>query len=284
MKLNFVIYSVLALFVTACGGSQQAEQQDASGEASEMMADTGVQGMEVKYATDSVTMNGYMAMKDEGVQKPGILVVHEWWGHNEHARKKAEELAEMGYVALAVDMYGSGKQADHPSSAQKFSGMVMSNIDVAKARFMQAMETLKQNPNVDPDKIGAIGFCFGGSVVLTMANLGVDLDAVAAFHAGLGLPAMPGAGEPVKAQKVMVLNGGADPFVTADQVNALDSAMQSAGVNYEYIAYEGVKHAYTNPGADSLGQKFELPLAYDKEADEKSWDQMSQMFKEVFGS
>jgi dienelactone hydrolase len=284
MKSNLFICSILVLTLTACGGSQQTEQQEVSRDESEMAADTGVQGMEVKYATDSVTMNGYIAMKDDGTKKPGILVVHEWWGHNEHARTKARKLAEMGYVALAVDMYGSGKQANHPSSAQKFSGMVMSNIDVAKARFMQAMETLKQNPNVDPDKIGAIGFCFGGSVVLTMANLGVDLDAVVAFHAGLGLPAMPGTGEPVKAQKVMVLNGGADPFVTAGQVSALDSAMQRAEVNYEYIAYKGVKHAYTNPGADSLGQKFELPLAYDKEADEKSWNQMSQMFREVFGS
>ena len=115
---------------------------------------------EVSYSADTTTMNGYFAVSDTEGKKPGILVVHEWWGHNDYARERADMLADLGYVALAVDMYGDGKQANHPSDAGQFAGMVLGNFDIAKARFEAALETLKAHPGVDPEKIGAIGYCF----------------------------------------------------------------------------------------------------------------------------
>lgn len=236
--------------------------------------------MEVLYSADSVEMKGYMVY-DASIAdpQPGILVVHEWWGHNEHARNKARALAEMGYVALAVDMYGDGKQAAHPQDAGKFAGMVMSNLEGAQTRFGAAYDLLKDSEKTDPEKIGAIGFCFGGSVVLTMANTGMDLDAVAAFHSGVQLPVMPS--ENLKA-RVLVCNGEADPMVTTDQVANFKSAMDAAGADYKYVSYPGVVHAFTNPGADTMGAKFDLPLAYNREADEDSWKQMKELFETAF--
>ncbi len=237
-------------------------------------------GEEVSYSTDSTMMKGYLAYDTALANKrPGILVVHEWWGHNEYTRERARMLAELGYTALAVDMYGDGKQALHPEDAGKFSGMVMSNIDAAKARFDAALELLKSQSTVDSTEIAAIGYCFGGSVVLTMANAGKDLDAVAAFHSGVQLPNMPNEG--IKA-RVLVCNGAADPFVSDESVEAFKKAMDASGADYEYIAYDGAQHAFTSKDADSLGQKFNLPLAYQEKADRESWQKLLGLLNETF--
>lgn len=238
---------------------------------------------EINYSTEDLTMNGYLAY-DESVEgtRPGILVVHEWWGHDEYARARADSLAKLGYAALAVDMYGDGTQADHPEDAQKFSGQVMSNFESARNRFQKALETLKANPNVDPERIGAVGYCFGGSVAIAMANAGVDLDGVAAFHAGLQLPVMPEEG--TATSRIIVMNGADDPFITEEQVSSLTSAMETAGVDFNYISYEGVKHSFTNPEATAKGEEFGLPLEYDEEADRKSWETMKDFFAETFSS
>lgn len=257
----------------------EAEAQDSVVIESEVK-ESQIVGEELSYNADGVEMKGYMAY-DASIEapRPGILVVHEWWGHNDHSRMKAEELAKMGYVALAVDMYGDGKQAAHPQQAGEFAGMVMGNLEGASARFQKAYEVLQSSEKTNPEKMGAIGFCFGGSVVLTMANQGMDLDAVAAFHAGIGLPVMPG--ENLSA-KVLVCNGEADPMVTAEQVEAFKSAMDASGAEYEYVSYPEVIHAFTNPAADSIGAQFELPLAYNAEADEDSWNRMTELFASTF--
>ncbi|MEQ9303550.1 MAG: dienelactone hydrolase family protein, partial [Marinoscillum sp.] len=233
------------------------------------------------YSTDSTVMIGYLAFDaNDSTKRPGILVVHEWWGHNEYSRQRAEMLAELGYVALAVDMYGDGKQAAHPDEAGEFAGMVMGNFDEAKARFDAALETLKNHPNVDNEKIGAIGYCFGGSVVLSMANSGYDLDAVASFHGGLRLPVMPDSGA-VKS-RVLVANGAEDPFVPEQQIEDFKSTMDAAGADYKFINYEGATHSFTSKVADSVGAKFDMPLAYNAEADSASWAEMKELFAEAF--
>lgn len=246
----------------------------------EVMEEVSILGQETSYTADTLTMNGYIAYDASTEEpRPGVLVVHEWWGHNDYARKRADMLAELGYVALAVDMYGDGKQADHPQDAGTFAGMVMSDISVAKARFEAAMDKLKENKFVDTTKMAAIGYCFGGSVVLSMANAGYDLDAVAAFHSGVQLPVAPS--EDIKA-KILVANGADDPFIPGPSVDAFKEAMDKVGADYEYIAYEGVVHSFTNPGADTLGEKFELPTRYDPTADEDSWSKMQMLFDSVF--
>lgn len=244
-------------------------------------AQSEVVSKDVEYSADGVTFNGYLAWDDAMKGKrPGVLVVHEWWGHNEYARKRARMLASIGYVALALDMYGSGKQAHHPEDASKFSRAVMQNLDQAENRFMQAYRLLQTQPQVDPERIAAIGYCFGGGVVLAMARRGVDLDGVASFHGsvGAGAPAQPGK---VKAQ-VLVLNGAADPFVKPEQLEAFEKDMKQAGVKYEIVNYPGAKHAFTNPDADKLGKEFNIPLAYDADADKKSWQKMQEFFKQIF--
>lgn len=278
MKLKLFYTFLIGLLIASCTSSSNNE------ESSEAVIDEMVpmvEGQEVEYATDSTVMIGYLAFDaNDSTKRPGIIVVHEWWGHNEYSRERADKLAELGYVALVVDMYGDGKQAAHPGEAGEFAGMVMGNFDEAKARFEAAIETLQNHPNVDADKIAAIGYCFGGSVVLSMANAGYDLDAVAAFHAGLQLPVMPDSGA-VKG-KVLIAQGAEDPFITEQHIMDYKSVMDAAGADYKYIEYDSAVHAFTSKGADSLGAKFELPLAYNAAADSASWEEMKALLNEVF--
>ncbi len=239
-----------------------------------------IKGAEITYTSDSTNLKGYIAY-DENIKgkRPGVLIVHEWWGHNSYVRKRADMLAELGYTAIAVDMYGDGKQANHPDDAGKFAMSVMGNLPEATARFNAAMDVLQQHESVDKEKLAAIGYCFGGSVALTMANNGADLDAVAAFHSGVDLPVMPN--KNLKA-RVLVCNGADDPFVSRESIVAFKTALDSIGATYEYIAYPGVKHSYTSKEADANGEKFNLPLAYNDDANQKSWESLQKLLKEVF--
>lgn len=240
-----------------------------------------VVGTEVTYKAGNTTLKGYLATDTaKPGKRPGVLVVHEWWGHNAYARKRARMLAELGYTALAVDMYGDGKQAKHPDDAGKFAGEVRKNMPLAEARFQAAMDLLKSQPSVDADKIAAIGYCFGGGVVLEMARRGLDLKGVASFHGSLGTSSPAQAGQ-VKA-KVLVLNGAADPFTKPEQIAAFKQEMNAAGVDYRFINYPGAKHSFTNPDADGLGQKFKLPLEYNAKADKESWAELQTFFKKIF--
>ncbi len=242
-----------------------------------------IKGEEVAYSTNGVTMKGYLAYDDAmHGKRPGILVVHEWWGHNEYARKRAHMLAELGYTALAVDMYGDGKTASHPDDASAFAGELFKNLPVARARFLAAMELLKQHETVDEQNIGAIGYCFGGGIVLAMARMGVDLKGVVSFHGSLATQQPAKRGE-VKA-KVLVCNGAADPFVSKDDIEAIKKEMKEAGVDFSFKNYPGAKHSFTNPDADVNGKKFNLPLAYNKKADQASWNDMRAFFKKCFAS
>ena len=277
MKLKLTYTLLAAFFIGACSTSSTNEES-----ATEAAEEVEVPNGEFTYNADTTTLKGYFAAGEnsEG-KKPGILVIHEWWGHNSHSREKADQLAELGYVAFALDMYGDGKNTSHPEDAGKFMTAVVSNMDVAKARFESAMEILKSHPDVDSDKIGVIGFCFGGTMGLSMASAGYDIDAVAAFHAGLGLPIMPEGEGTVKA-KVLVANGAEDPWISEQQVSDFKAVMDGAGVDYKYVSYEGAQHAFTNKGADALGEEFGLPLAYDAAADSASWEEMKLLFAEVF--
>lgn len=238
-----------------------------------------VKGEEIRYTIDSTTMRGYIVYPNDGKKHPGILVIHEWWGHNAYVRERATMLANLGYTALAIDMYGDGKQAQHPEDAGKFAKSVMRNMEVATARFNKALEVLKNHPSAEPSEIAAIGYCFGGSVALTMANMGADLDAVAVFHSGVQLPVMP-TGK-LKA-KVLVCNGADDPFITKESELTFKAKMDSVKADYQYIAYKGAVHSFTSKAADSLGKKFNMPVAYNQEADEKSWAALQQLLQGVF--
>ena len=236
---------------------------------------------EVSYKAGDVTMKGYLAHDDaKKGKRPGVLVVHEWWGHTDYARRRARMLAELGYTALAIDMYGDGKTAGHPKEAGKFMNQVLSNLDAAQARFDAALKLLREHPTTNPRRSAAIGYCFGGGVVLEMARRGLNLRGVASFHGGLKSK-QPAKRGKIKA-RILVLHGAADPFVPAEQVKAFKAEMKKARAKMKFIAYPGAKHAFTNPGADELGKKFKLPLAYDKKADEQSWAALKRFLKQIF--
>jgi len=235
----------------------------------------------VEYSAQGIVLKGFIAYNDniQG-KRPGILVVHEWWGLNDYARKRVRMLAQLGYTALAVDMYGDGKLAMHPDEAGKFAGEIMNNFDVGKARFLSAEEFLKKQPTVDPSRIGAIGYCFGGGVVLNMARQGADLLAVASFHGNLQAvqPAEPGM---VKAE-IRVYTGGSDKLVPPEAVEAFKKEMMDAKADYTVTVYPEALHSFTSPDATKLGKKYNLPMAYNKKADKESWQDMQKFFALAF--
>lgn len=246
-------------------------------------AQAAVQGKEVSYSVNGTTLKGYIAYDDaQQGKRPGILVVHEWWGHNEYARMRARMLAQQGYTALAVDMYGDGKQAHHPDDAGKFASEVSKNAVLAKSRFDAAYKLLGKECTVQAGKIAAIGYCFGGSVVLNMARIGEPLRAVVSFHGSLKTATPAEAGK-VKA-RMASFTGEDDPMIPAAQVDAFRQEMDKAGVTYKAVTYPGAKHAFTNPEADRFGQEFKLPLAYNAAADKASWDEALTFLAEAFGA
>lgn len=257
-----ILRTLLALAALAAAGAARAE----------------VRTQEIEYRQGDTVLQGFVAWDDAVPGKrPGVLVVHEWWGHNAHARNAATKLARAGYVGFALDLFGKGKVTTHPQDAKAFVAEATRDPEVKKARFDAALARLKAQPQVDPERIGVIGYCFGGSVALDMARAGEPLKAVATFHSGLapsGAPARKGAFAP---RAVLVQVGAADPMIPASQVRAFEQEMKAAGVPAQVISYPGAMHGFTNPDAGKAGMD---GLAYDADADRKSWDAALRYLKE----
>ena len=254
---------------------------DTATDTSDEAAATDLVTEEIEYSVNGEPYTGYIAYDSsvEG-QRPGVLVVHEWWGHNEYARSRAQQLAKLGYTALALDMYGSGKVADHPDNAQQFMQEATANPEQVKERFLAAKQLLEEHDTTDPAQTAAIGYCFGGGVVLNMARTGVDLDGVASFHGSLA-PMLETRPDEITA-KVLVLHGAEDKMITDEQVQTFKQEMDAAGVDYEFISYPGAMHSFTNPDATAIGEKNDMPLAYDAEADEKSWNALKAFLESLW--
>ncbi len=244
------------------------------------LAQAEVQTKVIEYKVNGESFTGYLAY-DDSVQgkRPGILVAHEWWGHNDYVRKRAEMLAELGYTAFALDMFGTGKLTDHPDEAGKFVQMVTSNIDVAEERFEAAYNLLRNQPTVNPEHIAAVGYCFGGGTALHMARQGMDLDAVVSFHGALATKTPAQDGE-VSAE-LLILTGADDPMVPAEQVEAFRKEMTDANVAFRMYSYPGATHGFTNPEVTELGKRYNLPLAYNAAADADSWEKMREFLRDV---
>lgn len=261
-----MIRLAILVLMTACAGLCRAE----------------VRTEEVSYTGGGVEMKGFIAWDDawEG-PRPGILVVHEWWGQNDYARGRARMLAELGYTAMALDMYGDGRTAEHPAEAREFTRAVTQNMEIGRARFSAALDLLKQHPAVDAEQTGAIGYCFGGGVVLHMARMGMDLDVVASFHGSLPMAIAPGVEK--MATRVAVYNGADDSFIPAEAIDAFRAEMEAAGAHYDFIQLPGAIHGFSNPGATAKGEAVGLALRYSELADQVSWGHMRLVFDEVFG-
>ncbi len=242
-------------------------------------AEAKIQTKPMEYQQGGTKLQGFYAYDDAVKGKrPGIIVVHEWWGHNEHARNQAIRLAKAGYAAFALDMYGKGKVAKHPEDAKKFMTEATKDDAVVKARFDVAVALLKKQPQVDPQRLGAVGYCMGGNIALSMARAGEDLKAVSTFHAAI--PSADGPAPGKVTSRILINTGADDPMVQPAQIEPFVKQMKDAGANVEVISYPGAKHGFTNPDAAKAGMD---ALAYDKSADEKSWEATTKMFGEVFG-
>lgn len=236
----------------------------------------------VEYTVDGKTFTGYMAWNDaDQGERPGVLVVHEWWGHNDFARDQAEKLAAAGYTAFALDMYGEGKVTDHPDEAQAFMKEATGDPEAMRARFSAAMEELRGHDSVDADRIAAQGYCFGGAVVLNMARMGMDLDGVVSYHGALGSPIEPEPGD-IRA-RIQVYTGGADQMVPADQVAGFVTGMQKAEADFSVTSFPGVRHSFMNPGADAIAEEHGMPIGYDRDAAERSWEGTMRFYHDLFG-
>ena len=245
------------------------------------LAHAEVKTQEVDYKQGATVLQGFVAWDDAVTSKgkrPGVIIVHEWWGHNQHARNQALRLAKAGYVGFALDLYGKGKLAKHPEDAKAFIAEATKDPGAVRARFLAAVAQLKKVPQVDAAKIAAIGYCFGGGVVLDMARSGEDLAAVATFHGSLSsdLTAKKG----IK-PRILVMTGGDDPMIDAAQVESLRKELTAAGARFEIISYPGTKHSFTNPDADKAGV---AGLGYSPTADKESFAALINMLREVFGS
>lgn len=247
------------------------------------MAFAAIQSKELHYtAADGTQLVGYYAYDDAiKAKQPGILVVHEWWGLNDYARRRATQLAKLGYAALAIDMYGEGKHTEKASEAMEMMHGVFNDASTSMVRAKAGLELLKAQPQVDVSKIGAIGYCFGGKIVLDMARAGLPLNGVASFH-GVLTPATPAKEGEVKA-KILVLHGAADTMVKAEDVTAFKAEMKAANVPYKFVMYPNAKHGFSSPDADRLAKENKIDVGYNASADIKSWQEMRQFFNEVFG-
>ena len=229
---------------------------------------------------DSIVMDGYIVY-DENMagKRPAVLVVHEWWGLNDYAKMRARELAKLGYIAMAIDMYGNGKRAGNPDDAGKLAEPFYKNPQMAIPFFAAALAKLKSYSQTDPTKVAAIGYCFGGAQVLNMAKLGEDLKGVVSFHGNLTV--VPVNKDLLKAQ-ILICHGAADPFVPPAEVSLFKSDMDAVGAKYIFKAYDGATHAFTNPNATAMGEKFNLPIKYNAAADSASWRDMKDFFQSIF--
>ena len=273
MKLHISNYLVListAILLFSCNGNKDNSVKN----------ETIIKDSMLTYKNDSTSMNGFVAYDAATDKKrPVVLVVHEWWGLNDYAKSRARQLAALGYLAMAVDMYGDGKTADNPEAAGAMAMPFYLHPDMAKNRFMAALDMIKTWPQADTTQIAAIGYCFGGAQVLNMARMGVGLKGVVSFHGNL-------AGVPVDKNlfksQVLVCHGDSDKFVLPGEVAHFKKEMDSLSLPYTFKSYPGASHAFSNPNSTATGKKFSLPIAYNAAADTASWNDMKAFFGKLF--
>ena len=246
--------------------------------ATSALSHAAVQVEAIAYKDGDTVLEGYLAY-DDAVKSPQplVLVVHEWWGLNDYAKGRARQLAQLGYVAFAVDMYGKGVLAKDAKSAGALAGKLRSDRPAMRKRILAGLDAVKSNPRVDANRIAAIGYCFGGTTVLELARSGANIAGVVSFHGGLDAP-KPAEGDSIKC-KVLALSGADDRSVPPAQVAAFSDEMRQAKADYQIVLYGGAVHAFTNPAS---GNDPSTNVAYNAAADRRSWQAMRDFFTELF--
>lgn len=277
-------YQLIACLLLLCGPmaacNNNGQQATANTAATPDSSSAVLKEQTISVNADGDTLICYVAYYDSiKGKRPAVLVIPEWWGLNEYPRMRARMLAQMGYVAMAVDMYGNGRVADSPAAAQHYAMPFYKDPKRAKVRIDSAIARIKTFDVVDPNNIGAIGYCFGGGVLLNTARLGDDLKGVVSFHGNLiGVPAR----KDLLRTKILVCHGNADQFVSAKEVAQFKKQMDSIGAPYTFIGYDSATHAFTNPASTANGKKFNMPVVYNPKADTASWTAMKGFFADLF--
>jgi len=257
------------LFLASCSNNSSTEKTTGSG----------IKEENISYDADSAHMTGFVAW-DSGstVKRPVVLIVHEWWGLNDYVKNRARQIAALGYLAIAVDMYGDGKIGNNPDEARKLAMPFYEHPEKAKARFDAALAKIKTNALADTGQVAAMGYCFGGAIVLNMARMGERLKGVVSFHGNLaGVPA----DKNLLMAKILICHGDSDSFVNPE-VPGFKKQMDSIGADYTFKTYPNATHAFTNPDATMLGEKFKMPIRYNAAADTASWKDMREFFGKIF--
>jgi dienelactone hydrolase len=271
MKL-FQFLPVLIILLASCTNHDKKKETE--------MKEPKLKEEMVSYQLDSSTMNNFVVY-DENIEgkRPAVFVIHEWWGLNDYTKMRARELAKLGYIAMAVDMYGNGKTGGNPDDAGKLAGPFYQDPRLAKPIFDAALGKLKTYTQMDSGKVAAIGYCFGGAQVLNLARMGEDLKGVVSFHGNLTVTTPD---KNLLKAKILVCHGNDDKFVLQPEVEQFKHQMDSIGASYIFKGYDGATHAFTNPNATAMGQKFNLPIAYNAAADTASWNEMKIFFSKLF--
>lgn len=242
------------------------------------VCEAAVTGAKMEYKHGDTVLEGYMAYDDASeAVRPGVLLVHEWYGLNDYAMKRADQLAQLGYVAFALDMYGKGVRASDAKEAGALAGKYKGDRPLMRARASAGLDVLKKHSLVDPKRVAAIGYCFGGTTVIELARAGADVAGVVSFHGGLDTPDAPA--KPAIRAKVLVLHGADDPLVPANDIVAFQEEMRRAGADWQMIYYGGAVHSFSNPHSGSDPGK---GVAYHERADRRSWQAMKLFFDELF--
>lgn len=272
--------TVIAVFTISCNNTDkksEGETENKEAKAPQLKEEN------IKYhetGKDTLNLDGYIVY-DENIKgkRPVVLVVHEWWGLSDYEKRRARELAQLGYLAMAVDMYGNGRKGNNPAEANNLATPFYNDPQMTKQRFEAALNEIKKNENADTTRIAAIGYCFGGGILLNTAKLGENINAVVSFHGSLmGVTPQKG----LTKANILVCHGAADSFVPQADVDNFRKQLDSVGASYTFKSYEGATHAFTNPEATQRGKDFGLPIAYNAAADTASWNDMKVFLNSVF--
>ncbi|RYY19305.1 MAG: dienelactone hydrolase family protein [Chitinophagaceae bacterium] len=281
--IKFLSYLLVPIFaITACGENTSKSEDAANGSdtATTNMAPARIKEENISYKDDTTTLNSFIAFNEStAAKRPAVIIVPEWWGLNDYVKMRARQLAELGYVAMAVDYYGNGIIAGNPGDAQKFATPFYTNPALGKSRMDAALLKLRSYAQVDTNNIAAIGYCFGGSMVLNAAKLGENFKGVVSFHGGLaGVPAK----KELLKSSILVCHGEADSFVPQAEVDQFKKSMDSIGADLSFKSYPNATHAFTNPEANDNARKFKMPIAYNGAADTASFNDMKAFFGRIF--
>ncbi|KUY30269.1 dienelactone hydrolase family protein [Elizabethkingia ursingii] len=276
MKIQILSVSLLLLLSGAIACKKTPENTDAKYTKNLQKEIT---TEDLTYSENDKTFKSFLAFdKNKSGKLPVVFIIPEWWGMNDYVKNRAKQLAESGYMAIAVDMYGEGKMVDNPDDAGKLAKPFYGNADLAKQSFEAALKQIEKNEKADTEKMAAIGYCFGGAMALNMARINEPLKGVISFHGNL----MTGVKPVTNKIPVLVLNGEDDTFVSKDEIASFKKQMDSAGVQYKFVNYPGAIHSFTNPDATAVGKKYKLKVAYNEAADKASWEEMITFFNKIF--